>query len=190
MTANGKLVGYWSFDDADGVNDLSGNGHDGDIHGNPLVVEGKTGQALEFNGTSNYVVIQHHVAISELDALSLSALIQPKKFGSWIAVVDEVALWNEVVLVEESMDPLSVKPRNKLRICKVFGINRIIHRRRELRFPIGRDAEIAPTGFLNIFCQKLYTPTNSQLLGQHKNTILIYGITFRYIHREWLSCCV
>ena len=44
------------------------------------------------------------------------------------------------------------------RVRKVFGINRRIHCRRELRFPTGRDSEIAPTGFLYIFCQLLYTP--------------------------------
>ncbi len=40
IAVHAELVGYWSFDEADGVNDLSGNGHDGDVHGNPLVVEG------------------------------------------------------------------------------------------------------------------------------------------------------
>ena len=89
INANGELVGYWSFDEADGVKDLSGNGHDGDIHANPLVVEGKKGQALEFNGTDNYIAIPHHKAISELNALSLSAWIQPKKLGSWVAVLEK-----------------------------------------------------------------------------------------------------
>ena len=37
------------------------------------------------------------------------------------------------------------------RVCKVFGINRKIHCRRELRFPTGRYTEITPTGFLSIF---------------------------------------
>ena len=213
FTANGELIGYWSFDEADGSTDLSGNGHNGVIHGNPKVVEGKTAQALEFNGVNDYVAIPHHEAISELDSLSLSAWIQPKKHGAWVAVlekgihenwsygffieadgtlsfyvstgpvndlvccvgdfllkidewyhifgtydgktvkayvngkledemagngavhitdelpftigsrnglnfytgvVDEVALWNEVITVEESMEPLSVKPRGKL----------------------------------------------------------------------------
>ncbi len=213
ITANGELIGYWSFDETDGVTDLSGNGHDGAIHGNPQVVEGNKGEALEFNGTNDYVAIPHHEAISKLDALSLSAWIQPKKLGPWIAVlekgihenwsygffieadgtlsfyvstgpannlvccvgdfllkidewyhifgtydgksvktyvngkfegemagngavhitddlpftigsrngqnfftgvVDEVALWNDVIPIEESMDPLPIKPRGKL----------------------------------------------------------------------------
>ncbi len=89
IAAHAELVGYWSFDEADGVNDLSGNGHDGDIHGILLIVEGKTGQALEFNGTDSYVAIPDHEAISELDTLSLSAWIKPKKFGSWVAVLEK-----------------------------------------------------------------------------------------------------
>ena len=35
LAANAELVGYWSFDEADGVDDLSGNGNDGIIHGKP-----------------------------------------------------------------------------------------------------------------------------------------------------------
>ncbi len=89
FTANSELVGYWSFDEADGVSDLSGNGHDGIIHGNPEFVEGKVGEALEFNGFTDYVAIPDHKAISELDALSMSAWIQPKKLGAWVAVLEK-----------------------------------------------------------------------------------------------------
>lgn len=39
--AHAELVGYWSFDKADEANDLTGNGHDGIIHGNPKVIPGK-----------------------------------------------------------------------------------------------------------------------------------------------------
>lgn len=89
INANAELVGYWSFDEAHGVDDLSGNGHDGEIHGVALVVGGKKGEALEFNGVNNYVAISHHNDISELHALSLSAWIQQKKFGSWVAVMEK-----------------------------------------------------------------------------------------------------
>ena len=89
FTANGELVGYWSFDKADGVTDMSGNGHDGIIHGNPQTVEGKIGEALEFNGTTDYVAIPDHKAISELKTLSMSAWIQPKKLGAWVAVLEK-----------------------------------------------------------------------------------------------------
>ena len=49
---DGELVGYWSFDQEDRVKDLSGNGHNGIIHGNPMFVDGKIGEALEFNGSN------------------------------------------------------------------------------------------------------------------------------------------
>lgn len=84
-----ELVGYWSFDQEDGVQDLSGNGHNGIIHGNPQYVDGKVGEALEFNGINDYVAIPHDIAISEFDALSMAAWIQPKKHGAWVAVIEK-----------------------------------------------------------------------------------------------------
>ena len=53
LIANAELVGYWSFDEADGTDDLSGNGNDGIIHGDPKVVAGKLGEALEFRGIND-----------------------------------------------------------------------------------------------------------------------------------------
>lgn len=89
LTANAGLVGYWSFDEADEANDLSGNGHDGVIRGNPKVIAGKFGEALEFNGSTDYVEIPDAPAISELKALSMSAWISPTKLGSWVAVAEK-----------------------------------------------------------------------------------------------------
>ena len=89
LMANAELVGYWSFDKADEANDLSGNGHDGVIRGNPKVIAGKIGEALEFNGSTDYVEIPDAPAISELKALSMSAWINPTKLGSWVAVAEK-----------------------------------------------------------------------------------------------------
>ncbi|MDE0326428.1 MAG: LamG domain-containing protein [Candidatus Poribacteria bacterium] len=89
LTANAGLMGYWSFDEADEANDLSGNGHDGVIRGNPKVIAGKFGEALEFNGSTDYVEIPDAPAISELKALSMSAWINPTKLGSWVAVAEK-----------------------------------------------------------------------------------------------------
>lgn len=89
LAANAELVGYWSFDAADGVDDLSGNGNDGIIHGNPKVVAGEFGEALEFNGGTDYVEIPDAPGISELEALSMSAWIQPQKLGAWVAVAEK-----------------------------------------------------------------------------------------------------
>jgi len=50
------LVGYWSFDDGTAA-DNSGNGNNGTLVNNPIVVTGKAGQALSFDGNSQYVNI-------------------------------------------------------------------------------------------------------------------------------------
>ena len=44
-----------------------------------------------------------------------------------------------------------------VRVCKVLVINPNIFCRRELRFPIVRDSEIAPTSSICIFLQIFYT---------------------------------
>jgi hypothetical protein len=53
---NDGLVAHWSFDDCT-AKDVSGNGHDGAINGNPQCVEGKKGKAFNFNatGASDYI---------------------------------------------------------------------------------------------------------------------------------------
>ena len=45
-----------------------------------------------------------------------------------------------------------------LRVCKVLVINRKNILSGELRFPTVRDSEIAPTSFIYIFLQNIYTP--------------------------------
>ena len=52
------LVSYWTFDKATikgkTVKDVWGN-NDGTIEGDPQIVEGKIGRALEFDGTGDHV---------------------------------------------------------------------------------------------------------------------------------------
>lgn len=51
------LIGYWNFDNIDGniVKDLSGNGNDGTINGDPSTEEGKYGKTLSFDGVDDFV---------------------------------------------------------------------------------------------------------------------------------------
>ncbi len=51
------LVGYWSFNEGSGsiAHDFSGNGNTGTLVNSPTWTTGKLGQALSFNGTSQYV---------------------------------------------------------------------------------------------------------------------------------------
>jgi hypothetical protein len=56
------LVAYYSFDNVQGntLKDDSGNGHDGIIYGNPKIVDGIKGKALEFDGVDDFVEISNH----------------------------------------------------------------------------------------------------------------------------------
>lgn len=53
------LVGYWSFNEGTSTlaGDFSGRGNTGTLMGGPTWVAGKLGQALSFNGSSNYVSV-------------------------------------------------------------------------------------------------------------------------------------
>ncbi|HUT46759.1 MAG TPA: LamG domain-containing protein [Sedimentisphaerales bacterium] len=57
--ASAELVGYWRLDEGSGTiaNDSSGNGHNGTLEGDPQWVVGRSGKALQFDGTEDYVNI-------------------------------------------------------------------------------------------------------------------------------------
>jgi hypothetical protein len=77
------LVGMWSFDGPNmdwsqataEARDISGNGNHGDVVG-PTVTTGKTGQALNFNGTTDYVRITDDSEIEGLTQLTVSAWVK------------------------------------------------------------------------------------------------------------------
>ncbi len=60
------LVAYWMFNDGDGAiaRDSSGNGHDGDLLGDPEWVEGRFGGALEFDGIEDEVNVPYDEALN------------------------------------------------------------------------------------------------------------------------------
>ena len=60
-SASADLVGHWRLDDGAGTvaSDSSGNGHDGELIGNPQWVEGVYGGALQFAGTPDKVDIPY-----------------------------------------------------------------------------------------------------------------------------------
>ncbi|XRP97357.1 LamG-like jellyroll fold domain-containing protein [Methanocaldococcus sp. 16A] len=74
------LVAYYSFDNINGniLVDDSGNGHNGVIYGNPKVVEGVKGNALEFDGQS-YVHLGDTLTGKVWDAVTVSAVIKPEE---------------------------------------------------------------------------------------------------------------
>ncbi len=84
-----SLVGYWSFNQGDAVKDLSRNKNHGQLKGNPKSVKGQSGEALEFNGSSDWVSIGHNESIANFDQMSISAWIKLIKVKGWTAVIEK-----------------------------------------------------------------------------------------------------
>jgi len=73
MAVDDSLVLYLTFDEDQGkeVNDLTAYGNDGDIKGNPKVVDGIFGFALEFNGSTDSVEIPHSDSLTMSKAFTI-----------------------------------------------------------------------------------------------------------------------
>jgi SAM-dependent methyltransferase len=89
------LIAYWPMDENAGgaVYDMSGNGHKGTIHGNPLWVRGKFGSALAFDGTGSwsdgdYVLIPQDASLMPTDAMSVSAWAYLPANGAFAGIVE------------------------------------------------------------------------------------------------------
>ncbi len=69
------LVGYWTFDEGQGstAHDISGNGLDGKLNGNPKWVAGHLGSALDFDGSDDYVEVPNNPLLSLTDAITIAA---------------------------------------------------------------------------------------------------------------------
>ena len=79
------LVSYWTFDSADiqgdVAEDIAGN-NDGTINGGPKPVEGKFGQALEFNAADDYVDCGKDESIASIgDKVTVESWIKPAQVG-------------------------------------------------------------------------------------------------------------
>lgn len=71
---NDGLVAHWSFDDCT-AKDVSGNGHDGTINGNPVCVDGKKGKAFKLNGVNDWIIIDNSEDFPEIE-ISISYWLQ------------------------------------------------------------------------------------------------------------------
>lgn len=71
-------VGEWKFEEGSGVtaNDTSGNGNNGTLTGGPAWTSGKSGKALKFDGSDDYVVGASNLGISGNAALTMCAWIK------------------------------------------------------------------------------------------------------------------
>lgn len=75
-------VGVWLFDEGEGdiAADSSGNENNGELMGDPEWVDGKFGNALEFDGASSYVSVPDSESLNPTTAITLGAWIYPKGF--------------------------------------------------------------------------------------------------------------
>ena len=83
------LVARWNFDQTSGttVPDVSGNGHDGTIMGDPpnwvtsdigtfFGTGASTGNALNFDGSTHYVAVPHHEDLNAANGITIEAWIK------------------------------------------------------------------------------------------------------------------
>lgn len=70
-SAQGSLIGHWALDEGSGTTalDSSGNNYDGTISGGATYTTGAPGfgDALDFNGSSNEVLVPHQSALNLVD---------------------------------------------------------------------------------------------------------------------------
>ena len=73
--ASAELVGYWKFDEGSGTTavDSSGQGNDGTLKGAPEWAVGQLGDALDFDGSSDYVEVPHNPSLSITEAITIAA---------------------------------------------------------------------------------------------------------------------
>lgn len=95
FAAREDIVAAWLFEGIDGgiVKDVTGNGHDGKIVGEPQIVEGKFGKGLEFDGVDDYVEVPHS------DDLNFTTFT----LAAWIKMANTGA--NQQVIVKKIPDP-------------------------------------------------------------------------------------
>src|SRR5436190_8705662 len=87
------LVGAYNFDEGSGttVTDLSGNGNTGTINGASWTSQGKFGNALNFDGISNWVTVNDSDTLDLTDGMTLEA---------WTYPIAASATWKTIVLKE------------------------------------------------------------------------------------------
>jgi hypothetical protein len=87
------LLAYWPMDIKDIISatstDRSGNSKDGTISGTVTVTGGQSGQALNFNGSTNYVTAPN---VSTPTAITVSAWVYSTNFGGNMFVVQKAVV--------------------------------------------------------------------------------------------------
>ena len=107
------IVGMWLFDEGKGnvATDESGNGLDGGFEGKPKWVDGKFGQALEFDGKSAYVQIPGHD--NPTKAITVSA---------WAKSANDT--WNQPGFMVEKRNAYIIHPNAGTKKCCLAHLQR------------------------------------------------------------------
>src|SRR6056297_3645452 len=96
------LVGMWSFDGPDlsgsTANDVSGNSNDGTLNGEPQPVIGKIGQALEFDGSDDYVEVTSDASAAGLIPDHITISFWSKRYNGGNEYSCEVVVNNSYYL--------------------------------------------------------------------------------------------
>ena len=105
-----SIAGAWLFDEGSGntVKDISENGNDGEFVGDPQWVKGKFGEALEFNGTTDYVAVPDSPSLRITDAITIVAWVyialdqRTQQRGTVLGKWSQIANTWSYVLYDES----------------------------------------------------------------------------------------
>jgi hypothetical protein len=110
--ASAELVGQWKFDEGGGVTaiDASGNGNDGTLEDDPVVVIGQFGQALAFDVS--------RVAIPASDSLTANLLQGSFTLSAWINPTRTGNTWQQIfrsmIAADTSNDTLFINNDGRL----------------------------------------------------------------------------
>ena len=87
-----SLIGYWPMEEAQGsiTADMSGNGNDGEINGDPGWVQGKIGGALDFDGLDDYVACGDSELLMPTDKITIQAWAYVRAFEYYDGIVSNV----------------------------------------------------------------------------------------------------
>lgn len=101
------LIAYYPLDGD--ATDASGNGHDGTIMGAPQSVPGKFGQALEFDGEDDYVLVTDYIPISGAADRTVTAWVKMQATD-----VQGIVAWG--VVQGQSKWVIRLTPKGQLRL--------------------------------------------------------------------------
>ena len=93
---NNGLAGWWRFDEGNGSTtaDSSGNGNTGTLVASPPWITGKYGDALSFNGSTQYVSVPNSSSLNIAGAITLAACVYPTSCTAGQQF--QIVIWKEV----------------------------------------------------------------------------------------------